>query len=159
MYPNPYGANAYSQASKNVGPLKAIVMLYEGAIRLIGEAKRAHDAQDYEARFIAIDKASKIILGLQGQLDFENGGDVSPMLHEFYDSLFMRMMQANSRNPEPIFEDVLSSLKTMKETWATVAEEVGESPNQPRRVVGGNPSDVSASNNENIPPSSASLSV
>ncbi|WP_299376386.1 flagellar export chaperone FliS [uncultured Kiloniella sp.] len=158
MYPNPYGANAYSQASKNVGPLKAIVMLYEGAIRLINEAKRAHDSQDYEARFIAIDKASKIILGLQGQLDFENGGDVSPMLHEFYDSLFMRMMQANSRNPEPIFEDVLISLKNMKETWATVAEQVGEG-NQAAKGVGGSLNDVSTSNDKNIPPSSASLNV
>ncbi|WP_120496218.1 flagellar export chaperone FliS [Kiloniella sp. EL199] len=158
MYPNPYGANAYSQASKNVSPLKAIVMLYEGAIRLINEAKRAHDVQDYEARFIAIDKASKIILGLQGQLDFENGGDVSPMLHEFYDSLFMRMMQANSRNPEPIFEDVLISLKNMKETWAAVAEQIGEG-SQPARDVGGNTNDVSTSNDKNVPLSGASLNV
>ncbi|WP_053005924.1 flagellar export chaperone FliS [Kiloniella spongiae] len=158
MYPNPYGANAYSQASKNVSPLRAIIMLYEGAIRLINEAKRAHDEQDYEARFIAIDKASKIIIGLQGQLDFENGGDVSPMLHEFYDSLFMRMMQANSRNPEPVFEDVLVSLKNMKETWTSVAEQVGEG-SQPVREVERRSSDVSTSNDKSIPPSSASFSV
>ncbi|WP_085900801.1 flagellar export chaperone FliS [Kiloniella majae] len=158
MYPNTYGANAYSQASKNVSPLKAIIMLYEGAIRLINDAKKAHDAQDFEARFIAIDKASKIIIGLQGQLDFENGGDVSPMLHEFYDSLFMRMMQANSRNPEAVFEDVLTSLRTMKETWITVAEQIGDS-SQSGGGVKGEPNDFSASNGENISPSNASFSV
>jgi len=155
MYPNPYGANAYSQASKNVSPMKAIIMLYEGAIRLIHDARRANEEQDYEARFNAVDKASKIILGLQGQLDFENGGDISPMLHEFYDNLFMRMMQINSRNSEPVIEDVLTSLQSMKETWASVEKKIGDNQKSSSAPNHAN----SASTDTEINPPSASLSV
>lgn len=125
MYPKPYGSNAYTQASMNVSPMKAVIMLYEGVIRLVSEARRADEDQDYEARFNAISKASKIIIGLQGQLDFENGGEISPMLHQFYDDLFMRMMQMNSRNSGPIFDDVLESLTRMKQTWVLVDEKMG----------------------------------
>ena len=141
MRPNPYGSNAYSQASMNVSPMKAVIMLYEGAIRFVSDAKRADEAGDFEGRFNAIDRASKVILGLQGQLDFEKGGDISPMLHEFYDSLFLRMMQANSRNAGPIFDDVLESLTIMKKTWQTVADEIGSNPgargtsNQDQQVI------------------------
>lgn len=113
-------------------------MLYEGAIRLILEAQYADGEGDFEGRFIAIDKASKIILGLQGQLDFENGGDVSPMLHEFYDNLFMRMMQINSRNPGPVIEGVLASLNQMKESWIEVAKQTEGSKLAPSS--GGQPS-------------------
>lgn len=123
MYPNPYGANAYSQASQNVSPMKAIVMLYEGLLRLIGEAKTHHENGDFEARFHAVEKASRVVLGLQGQLDFENGGDISPALHEFYDTLFLRMMQINSRQPEAVFEDVIQSIVEMKQTWEEVAQQ------------------------------------
>lgn len=122
MYPNPYGANAYTQASQNVSPMKAVIMLYEGLIRLIGEAKTHHENGDFEARFHAVEKASRIVLGLQGQLDFDNGGDISPILHEFYDTLFMRMMQINSREPEKVFVDVISSITEMKKTWEEVAK-------------------------------------
>ncbi|WP_421781091.1 flagellar export chaperone FliS [Kiloniella litopenaei] len=127
MYPNPYGANAYSQASQNVSPMKAVIMLYEGVIRLINEAKVHNENGDFEARFKAVEKASKIILGLQGQLDFENGGEISPILHQFYDNLFTRMMQINSRDPEPIISDVLESLKEMKETWIEVNRKTSSS--------------------------------
>ncbi len=128
MYPNPYGASAYSQASQNVSPMKAIIMLYEGLLRLIGEAKKHHENGDFEARFHAVEKASRIVLGLQGQLDFENGGDISPALHEFYDTLFLRMMQINSRQPEAVFKDVVQSITEMKQTWEEVARQTEGKP-------------------------------
>ncbi len=156
MYPNPYSSNAYAQASKNVSPMRAIIMLYEGAVRLIGEARRADEEGDYEGRFNAVDKASKIILGLQGQLDFENGGDISPMLHEFYDNLFMRMMQINSRNPGPVIDDVLASLNQMKETWIEVAKQTEGSKGTPHSSTDPTTQGTSKNNSTSMP---SSLSV
>ncbi|MFD2207959.1 flagellar export chaperone FliS [Kiloniella antarctica] len=157
MYPNPYSSNAYTQASKNVSPMRAIILLFEGAIRLVNDAKRYDSEGDFENRFNAVDKASKVILGLQGQLDFENGGDISPMLHQFYDNLFIRMMQINTRNSEAIIEDVLDSLNQMKETWIEVAKQTeGKSAQVP--TAGNTP--VNNGNIENNSGSrSASLSV
>ncbi|WP_417430180.1 flagellar export chaperone FliS [Kiloniella sp.] len=156
MYSNPYSRNAYSQASQNVSPMKAITMLYEGAIRLVLEAKKHHEEGDYEARFKAVEKASRIILGLQGQLDFENGGEISPVLHQFYDNLFMRMMQINSRNPEDVIEDVLASLKQMKETWVEVGKKTEAVKETQGSSVGVKSQDVAENN---LSSGSSSLSV
>ncbi len=134
MYKTPYGNSVYSQASQNVSPLKAVVMLYEGMIRLIGEAKIADLEERFEDRFNAVEKASRVLLGLQGQLDFENGGDVSPVLHEYYDSLFMRMMQINSRNGQEVADDVLTGLRELKRTWEEVHKQM-EPSNQPSQTA------------------------
>ncbi|MEH6632610.1 MAG: flagellar export chaperone FliS [Halopseudomonas aestusnigri] len=126
MYNKPYGANVYSQASQNVSPTKAIVMLYEGMIRLIQTAKIADEEQRFEDRFNAVEKASRVLLGLQGQLDFDNGGDISPLLHEYYDSLFMRMMQINSRNGQEVADDVIKGLVELKQSWEEVHKQTDQ---------------------------------
>ncbi|WP_343559802.1 flagellar export chaperone FliS [Kiloniella sp. b19] len=128
MYPNPYGANAYKQASQNVSALKAVVMLYDGMIRLVGEAKRADAEGRFEDRFKLTEKASRVLIGLQGQLDYDNGGELSPRLNSFYDMLFMRMMQINSRNAQVVADDVLASLKEMRSAWEQVRQEVDSQP-------------------------------
>lgn len=124
MYRNPYGANAYNQASQNVSGLKAVIMLFEGMIRLINEAKRADQDKRFEDRYKATEKASRVLLGLQGQLDFEKGGEIAPMLDSLYDTLFNRMMQINSRNSQAVADDVIKSLMEMKKTWEGVREQV-----------------------------------
>ncbi|MCZ4280511.1 flagellar export chaperone FliS [Kiloniella laminariae] len=123
MYKTPYSTSVYGQASHNVSPLKAVVMLYEGMIRLIREAKLADQEHRFEDRFKAVEKASRVLLGLQGQLDFENGGEISPILHEYYDSLFMRMMQINSRNGQSVADDVIAGLVEMKQSWEQVRDQ------------------------------------
>ena len=126
MYPNPYGANAYKQAAQNVSALKAVVMLYDGMIRLVGEAKRADAEGRFEDRFKLTEKASRVVIGLQGQLDFQQGGEVSPKLNAFYDTLFMRMLQINSRNAQVVADDVLVSLKEMRSAWEEVRLQMDE---------------------------------
>ncbi len=120
MIANPYGASAYRQASQNVGGLKAVVMLYDGMIRFVGEAKRADADGRFEDRYLLTEKASRIVIGLQGQLDFDNGGELSPVLSSFYDMLFMRMMQINSYEAQVVADDVLTALKDMRRAWEQV---------------------------------------
>ena len=66
--------NAYGQASETLAPAQQIVLLYEGAIRRIKEARHAIEARRINDRYLAVRKATAIIEGLQSCLDHARGG-------------------------------------------------------------------------------------
>ena len=69
MYPtvqNQYrAAQAYQTASENVTAAQAIVMLYDGAIRRILDARKAIEEKRIEDRYHSITRAYNIINGLR----------------------------------------------------------------------------------------------
>ena len=67
-------AAAYGQAAQTIPPLRQIVMLYDGAILRLQEAKRAIAENRIEDRHRAVSKAAAIIDALHGCLDFERVG-------------------------------------------------------------------------------------
>lgn len=113
--------SAYAAASNAVSPLQAVVMLYDGMIRSISAAKLAIEEERIEDRFNHTKKASQILLGLQANLDFEKGGDVSPMLSQFYDTIFMRIQRINSANSTEICDEVVRSLSNVRKSWHELA--------------------------------------
>ncbi len=113
--------SAYAAASNTVSPLQAVVMLYDGMIRSVNAAKLAIEENRIEDRFNHTKKASQILLGLQANLDFEKGGEVSPMLSQFYDTLFMRFQQINSANSVEICDEVIRSLSNVRKSWHELA--------------------------------------
>ncbi|WP_282607959.1 flagellar export chaperone FliS [Pelagibius sp. Alg239-R121] len=113
--------SAYAAASKAVSPLQAVVMLYDGMIRSISAAKLAIEEERIEDRFNHTKKASQILLGLQANLDFEKGGEVSPMLSQFYDTIFMRIQRINSSNSIEICDEIVRSLSNVRKSWHELA--------------------------------------
>ena len=119
--------SAYAAASNTVSPLQAVVMLYDGMIRSITAAKLAIEEDRIEDRFNATKKASQILLGLQANLDFEKGGDVSPMLSQFYDTMFRRFQEINSANSIEICDEVIRSLGNVRKSWHELASQPNSS--------------------------------
>ncbi len=113
--------SAYAAASNTVSPLQAVVMLYDGMIRSVTAAKMAIEEDRIEDRFNATKKASQILLGLQANLDFEKGGDISPMLSQFYDTMFRRFQEINSSNSIEICDEVIRSLSNVRKSWHELA--------------------------------------
>ncbi len=113
--------SAYAAASNAVSPLQAVVMLYDGMIRSISAAKLAIEEERIEDRFNHTKKASQILLGLQANLDFEKGGEVSPMLSQFYDTIFMRIQRINSANSIEVCDEVIRSLSNVRKSWHELA--------------------------------------
>lgn len=113
--------SAYAAASNAVSPLQAVVMLYDGMIRSITAAKLAIGEDRIEDRFNATKKASQILLGLQANLDFDKGGDISPMLSQFYDTMFARFQQINSSNSVDMCDEVIRSLNNVRNSWHELA--------------------------------------
>lgn len=109
--------NAYTTANHMVRKTKQVVMLYDGAIRYVQQAKEAIEKNDIEARFNALVKACDIINGLQISLDFDKGGDVAKLLYDYYAGIDMRLMSVHQSQDTSICDLCIKHLKMMREAW------------------------------------------
>lgn len=118
-------ANAYANASQMVTPIGAVILLYERAMQSALAARQAIVDNRVEDRFNHTQKVGQIVTALQGNLDFENGGDIAPMLHNLYNTIFRRLQEANLRNDVKIMDDVILALNNMRQSWVQVGERMG----------------------------------
>lgn len=114
--------NAYKQTDvTSRSPLEIVVLLYDGAIRFLGEARAAADRADRPARTRAVARAQAIIGELQGTLDMERGGQVSLDLDRLYTYMTSRLLDATARKDDSAIDEVKRLLANMREGWAKIA--------------------------------------
>ena len=122
MSQNYSAASAYNTAAQNVSSLRAVVMLYDGMLQAVYSARRAIEEGRIEDRFNATQKASKILLGLQANLDFEQGGDVAVILDRFYHTVFRDLQRINMENTLEACDVVITAVKDVRSSWAELAD-------------------------------------
>lgn len=113
---------AYAVATQTVAKTKQIVMLYDGAIRFVQQAKEAIREKRIEDRYNLLLKASDIIVGLQSCLDFENGGEIAKILYNFYSSIDNRMFTIHRTNSMDACDEIIADLKQMRDVWHSIDE-------------------------------------
>jgi flagellar protein FliS len=146
--------SAYKAASKMTTSLGAVVMLYDGMIKEVGNAKTAIEEGRIEDRFNATQKACKILLGLQSHLDFENGGDISLMLDQFYHTIFRDLQQVNMSNSAPACDEIIAALSEVRASWAELAKN-----EQKATGSGGGQQASSPSSEAEAPPQTQSVTL
>ena len=114
--------SAYNSASQTVSSLRAVVMLYDGMIQALYAAKTAIEEDRIEDRFNATQKAIRILLGLQANIDFDAGGQMSLMLDQFYHTIFRDLQTVNLRNSLPVCEGAIEALKEVRRSWNDLAD-------------------------------------
>lgn len=112
---NPF--HAYSRATHTVAKTRQVVMLYDGAIRFLQQAKAAMEEGDISARYTKLARAGEILVGLQSCLDFESGGDAAKVLYDFYAAVDMRIMALHRTNDAVACEGIVGDLKDMRDVW------------------------------------------
>lgn len=118
MAPN----NAY-QAYNNskiltASPAELTLMLYEGAIKFCNIAIMGVEEGDIEKSHNNIMKVERIITEFQATLD--NKYEVSKDFNNVYTYLQQRLQEANIKKDKEILEEVLTHLRTMRDTWKEV---------------------------------------
>lgn len=113
--------DAYGRASTTIPPLEQIVMLYDGAMLRVREARAAIERGDVEARYRATSRATAIVDALQACLDHEQGGEIAALLDRYYTYLSLRLAAVNIRNDPAICDEILARLAEMRASWAELA--------------------------------------
>jgi flagellar secretion chaperone FliS len=108
---------AYQQASYNVGKGKQIVMLYDGMIRFVQQAKDLHEKGEIAEHFNVMQKLINVIMGLQSSLDLQNYPEISTALYDYYDMIYIKASNI-MKHAEPLqYDELVAEIKQMRESW------------------------------------------
>jgi len=121
---------AYHKASHTVSKTRQIVMLYDGTIRFLQQAGEAMEKNEYERRYNTLSRASEIISGLQGCLDFNTGGDMAKILFDFYSNIDLRILTLHRTNDKAACDAIIADLKQMRDSWDRI-DRTNETPPTP----------------------------
>lgn len=116
------GNNPYAQYNNSkiltASPAELTLMLYEGAIKFCNIAIMGIEQKDVEKAHNNITKVQRIIDEFRSTLDRKY-----PVAEDFdrvYVYLLQRLFEANVKKDKEILEEVLTHLRSMRDTWKEV---------------------------------------
>lgn len=124
-----YNANSQFQQYNNskvltASPAELTLMLYEGAIKFCNIAVVAIEKKDIPKAHNNIVKAERIVNHLRVTLDMKY--PVAQDFERVYEYLDRRLVQANLKKDTEILEEVLTHLRSMRDTWKEVMRITGK---------------------------------
>ncbi len=117
---NPYAQSAkqyQKQQVETASPEELLLLMYDGAIRFLNVARKAIEEKNIEKTHNNLIRAQHIVTELMASLDMEIGGEVAQNLFRLYDYLHYRLVQANIKKDTAMIDEVLTHLRSLKETW------------------------------------------
>ena len=127
MLSTPKGAAAYRRIeAESRSPLELVVMLYDGALRFVSEAKQAHLRGDILARGNAISRCLAIVAELQSTLNIEQGGTIAEELDRLYTYINTRLVDVSARKDVAALDEIYGLLSTIRDGWAGIASGGGQ---------------------------------
>jgi len=103
-------------------PEELVLMLYNGIIRFVNEAKQAIDDKNIEKAHNSITRAQDIVLELMSTLDMKY--DISKNLYSIYDYISRRLIEANLKKDKVALDEVESLVSDLKDTWGKAMDKV-----------------------------------
>ncbi len=97
------------------GPLRIVVLLYEGAVRFTRQALARFD--EPAMRGHGIGRAHRIVSELLATLDHEKGGEVARNLDELYHFVLDSLTRANSQGRAQSLEESIDVLERLLAGW------------------------------------------
>ncbi len=113
--------NAYKQNSvTTASPGELTLMLYNGCIKFIHQAKKAIELQDIQNRNKYIQKSQAIISELMSTLNMDI--PISKNMFDLYDYMNRQLTQANIKNDASILDEVEGLVVEFRDTWKQVIQ-------------------------------------
>ncbi|MFA5384590.1 MAG: flagellar export chaperone FliS [Eubacteriales bacterium] len=105
-------------------PEKLVLMLYEGALSFIDQAKETIQQGEIAKTNYLLSRSQKIINELRASLNFE-AGDFAINLERLYEYMHFRLIQANIKKDVAILNEITELLTEIKDSWAKGACKIG----------------------------------
>jgi flagellar protein FliS len=102
------------------------MMLYDGAIRFVSQARDAMKQRDWETSCERIIRAQKIIMQMQQGLRHEVNPTLCGQLVSLYQFVYSRLVHANITHQVSAMDEALQILEHQRETWRLIVERIKE---------------------------------
>lgn len=108
-----YRRTAVETASRG----QLILLLYDGLLRFLEQAKaELAERRPKEAHFALI-KAQNVLSELMASLDLDQGGEIAHNLLAIYEFMFMQLVDANFRKSAEPVDGVVELVRTLRAAW------------------------------------------
>ena len=121
-----YGSVQVVTGVATANNVELIQMLFDGLIESLATARGhiQHHAIEEKSRCLA--RAGRIVVGLQGALDFERGGELAQNLNELYVYVTRRLLHINAHNDLEALEEVHSLMDDIRQAWRSLPALLGQ---------------------------------
>ena len=123
-----YGDVKVTTGVASADGVQLIQMLFDGLLESLATAKGHIQNGAIVDKGKSIARASRIVLGLQGALDFERGGDLANNLNELYGYVTRRLLHVNARNDLDALEEIFGLMNEIRSAWEGVPDLIPASP-------------------------------
>ena len=121
------GASEYRRvAVETASPVRLVLMLYDGAIRFLKQAREAVDAGDLTHKGHYLGRCLAVIEELMGSLNLEAAPEIAENLLGLYLRVIQLLSKANlSSDPLPM-DEAAKLLVTLRDGWREAAMNEGK---------------------------------
>lgn len=102
-------------------PGRIIVMLYDGAIRFLKQARIDIQNRDYQKKNAALLRAQEIVFELNASLNMELGGDICKHLRSLYAFIWKSLNQVNVKNDVGLLDRLTAILEELAGAWRKIS--------------------------------------
>ncbi|MDR3044225.1 MAG: flagellar export chaperone FliS [Desulfovibrio sp.] len=97
-----------------------LLLLYDGAIKFLNQAKEKIAERDYAGKGILISKALDIVNELDASLNLEKGGELAENLHKLYFYCSTRLLNANLKMDVAFIDEVIKILAGLRGAYGQI---------------------------------------
>lgn len=102
-------------------PIELVVMLYDGALRFMGEARDAMRQGDLVSKRTAMSKSMAIISELHCTLNMKDGGEFAKTMGDLYSYINRRLVDANMKGEAEPIDEAIRLMSPLRDAWAQIA--------------------------------------
>jgi flagellar protein FliS len=133
MAPNKRAMKAYhsvgvASAVNYADGVQLIQMLFNGLMDSLAATEGHMARNEISEKSQSISRATKILVGLRGSLDFDKGGELARNLDDLYDYSTRRLLKASIRNDIEAVQEVKSLLGEINGAWELLPSLLKEQP-------------------------------
>jgi flagellar protein FliS len=100
--------------------VELVQMLLDGLVESLSVAEGHIRANAISEKSHYLKRASSIVIGLQGALDFKEGGELAQNLAELYGYVTRRLLHINLRNDLSALREVKGLMEQIRDAWRQV---------------------------------------
>ena len=123
-----YGDGNRTSQAVVADKVELIQMLFDGLIESLVTARGHLEHGAIEEKSKSLVRAGRIVIGLQGALDLEKGGDLARNLHELYSYVTRRLVYVNAHNDLTVLNEVQTLMSEIRQAWRDVPNLLPKTP-------------------------------